>query len=83
MGGLLRKQKKRIKRGGKKHKNQSFVMFSTNAAGLKSKVQSLKNEIKSVNAAIFTVQETHFPKKGKFKLENFEIFEAIRKNNAN
>ena len=55
-------------------------MFSTNAAGLKSKVQSLKNEIKCTNAAVFTVQETHFPKKGKFKLENFEIFLAIRKN---
>jgi hypothetical protein len=55
VAGLLRKKK--IKRGGKKGKNQSLVIFSTNAAGLKSKVQSLKTEIKSVDAAIFTVQQ--------------------------
>ena len=53
-------------------------MFSTNAAGLKFKLQSLKNEIKRVNASIFTVQETHFAKKGKVKIENYSIFEAIR-----
>ena len=29
--------------------------------------------------SVFTLQETHFQKKGKFKLEGFEIFESIRK----
>ena len=48
-------------------------------AGLKSKVQILKNEIKTLNVSVFTLQETHFQKKGKFKLEGFEIFESIRK----
>ena len=75
---MMRNKKKKIKRGGYKNKNQELVIFSTNAAGLKSKVQSLKNEVKSVGASIFTVQETHFPKKGKLKIENFSIFEAIR-----
>ena len=32
----------------------------------------------STHTAIFTVQETHFNRKGKLKVENFEIFEAIR-----
>ena len=27
----------------------------------------------------FTIQESHFTKKGKLKIENFETFEAIRK----
>ena len=45
---------------------------------MKSKIQSCKDEIKSVDAAIFTIQETHFQKKGKFKMEGYEIFEAIR-----
>ena len=54
-------------------------MFSNNAAGLKSKVDSLKNELKELNVSVFTIQETHFSKKGKIKLENYEIFEAIRK----
>ena len=78
MAGVL-KRKKKTKRGGRKNKKQDLTIFSTNAAGLKSKMQSLKNEIKNVNASIFTVQETHFPKKGKMKMENFTIFESIRK----
>ena len=82
MAGLLkRKGKKKIKRGGRKNKNQSFVLFSTNAAGMKCKMESLKSELKSQNVAAFTIQETHFPKKGKLKIENYEIFEAIRKKN--
>ena len=50
-------------------------MLSTNSAGLKSQMESLKNEVKSLNAAVFTVQETHFNKKGKFKLDNYEILQ--------
>ena len=42
-------------------------------------MQSFKSEIKKTNAAIFTLQETHFAKKGKLQIEGFEIFEAIRK----
>ena len=86
LAGLLGgKKKKRVKRGGrsykKKNNNESFSIFSTNAAGLKFKIQSLKNEINACNAAVFTIQESHFNKKGKLKIENFEIFEAIRKRN--
>ena len=72
---------KRTKRGGRKrnHKSENFVIYSSNAAGLKFKLESLKNVVKNVNAAVFTVQETHFVKKGKFRMENYETFEAIRK----
>ena len=86
MGGLLgRKAKpKRVKRGGQKYKknqksSKSLTIFSTNAAGLRGKVQSLKNELKNSQAAVFTIQESHFGKKGKLKIENYEIYEAIRK----
>ena len=84
LAGLLGgKKKKRVKRGGrrynKKNNNESFSIFSTNAAGLKFKVQSLKNELKNCQAAVFSIQESHFVKKGKLKIENYEIFEAIRK----
>ena len=40
---------------------------------------SLQNEIKETNAAIFTIQETHYAEKGKIKVEGYEIFESIRK----
>ena len=53
-------------------------IFSTNAAGLKNKLQSFKNELNHTSAGIFTVQETHFKKKGTLKIQGFEIFEAIR-----
>ena len=55
-------------------------MFSANAAGCGNKIQSLVNNIGELEAAIVTLQETHFVKKGKLneKLKDFEIFEAIR-----
>ena len=69
MEGLLNNEKKKknnkVKRGKRKGREVSLNIFSTNAAGLKSKIQSLKSEIKLVNAAIFTIQESHFEKKGK------------------
>lgn len=83
MGGLLneerKKKRKGVKRGKGRQKETSLNIFSTNCAGLKSKLQNCKDEIKSCDAGIFTLQETHFQKKGKFKMEGFEIFEAIRK----
>ena len=54
-------------------------MLNTNAADLKHKDEDLKNKVRVMNASIFAIQETHFQKKGKFKLNQFHIFEAIRK----
>ena len=77
MGGLLKSNNKKhkVKRGGRKHKKktESLIIFSSNAQGLKSKIQSLKSELKSSNAGVFTIQESHFRKKGKLKLDNFEF----------
>ena len=72
--------RKKQKVGGRKQtKSEPLVIFSTNAAGLHKKVNSLKKELNESNAAVFTIQETHYAKKGKLKVNNFEIFEAIRK----
>ena len=46
---------------------------------LKGKLNSFKSELKLSNAAIFSVQETHYATKGKVQIENFEVFESIRK----
>ena len=72
------KKKKKINRGKKKKESELCIM-SANAAQLKGKIISFKSELKKSNAGIFTVQESHFPTKGKLKIEDFEIFEAIRK----
>ena len=74
----IKRKRKKVKRG-KRNKNPSlFNVFSTNSAGLKSKTLNFKNEINNFDAAIFTIQETHFKKKGTFSMEGYEIFEAIR-----
>ena len=71
------KKKNKIKRG-RKNKETFVNIFSTNAAQLGGKIKSFRNELKETNAAVFTVQETHYASKGKIKVDNFEIFEAIR-----
>ena len=43
VGRLLKTNaRNKIKRGGKKNKNQSLLILSANAEGLKTKIESLK-----------------------------------------
>ena len=58
-------------------KQASVSLLTTNAAGLRYKDSDLKNKVKYFDSAIFTVQETHYAKKGKFVMENYIIFESI------
>ena len=48
-------------------------VFCANANGLKNKVESLKSNIQKLKIGIFTVQESNFVKKGKLKLDRFEV----------
>ena len=41
------------------------------------KVKSLKLEVRRIISLIFTLQETHFYRKGRVKIDDFKIFEAI------
>ena len=78
---------KRIRRGGLKHQVHHvkskmidhIKIFSTNGAGVKNgKVSSLKAEVRSTQANIVTVQETHCKQKGKIHMGNeFVVFEVI------
>ena len=75
LAGLLEEQeKKNVKRKtkkmkrGKGSKNLMLLnVFSTNSAGLKSKLLNCKSAIRYFEAAIFTIQETHFEKKESLK----------------
>ena len=60
-------------------KEQSLCMLTANAAGMKFRVQSLKHILNTLKIGIFTLQETHFQKPGKIQMENWQIFETIRK----
>ena len=58
-------EKRKIKRGKGKNNESRLCVFSTNAAQLKGKLDSFKNnELKYSNVGVFTVQETHFNSKG-------------------
>ena len=60
--------------------SDNIKIFSTSAAGILSKGESLVNEIHATSANIVTVQETHCTRKGRIKMHpSFVIFEAIRK----
>ena len=54
-------------------------MLTANAAGMKLKTQSLKSVITTMKVGIFTLQETHFLKKGKLQTQGWQTFESIRK----
>ena len=62
------KNKNKVKRGNKKRKDAGLNIMSTNAAQLKGKLNSFKSELKSCNAGVFTVQETHYATKGKLRI---------------
>ena len=59
---------------------ESLNILSTNASSLIHRAEGLKNKINYFKSGIFAVNETHFRKKGRFKMQNYHIFEAIRKN---
>ena len=75
----MNKNKNKIRRGGRNRKETVLCMMSANAAQLRGKLDSFKSELSASKSAIFTLQECHYAIKGKVQIENFEVFEAIRK----
>ena len=69
------KKKMKELEGKEKYSETRLNMLTCNAAGLKTKTQSLKSFINFFKSSIFSFQETHFSKKDGFKHDNFE---AIR-----
>ena len=54
-------------------------ILGSNAAGLLNKVESFKRNISLFNPAVYFVQESKVPHKGKVKLSDYVIFEQIHK----
>ena len=50
---------------------------------MKHKEEDLKNKVRYFSRGIVAIPETHFKSKGKFKLQDYQIFESIRKNKDN
>ena len=49
-----------------------------NAAGLKSKLLTFKNVLFELQPLVFFIEETKFKTSGKFKIDNYDIFELTR-----
>jgi hypothetical protein len=68
---------KKVRRGGKSVISTNLKVISTNSQGNKS--DSLVSLVKNTGATVFMVQETRARKKGKYSIQDFITFEAIRK----
>ena len=71
-----------MRRGRKKIKTnneENMYILGTNSAGLLNKEDSFKRNISLFKPAVFFVQETKVPRKGKLKVSDYVMFEKIRK----
>ena len=55
-------------------------MGGTNANGINSKKESLKNLLNTDEPHVIMVQETKLSRKNQIKLDDYQIFERVRKN---
>ena len=53
--------------------------MGVNFAGLRSKLTTFKKVISEVNPSVFFVEETKYKDEGKLKIDNYVIFELVRK----
>ena len=74
----IRKQTRRGKRKSQKHYNKSLRFLGVNCAGMRSKVMTFRNVLAELKPSVFFVQETKYKDAGKFKMENFIIYELVR-----
>ena len=54
--------------------------MGVNSGGLKSKLKTLKKVLFELKPSVFFIEETKYTDSGKFKFENYEIFELVRTN---
>ena len=79
----MNKSKKTNQRGKRKSKKclkKSVRFLGVNSAGIRAKLTSFKNVINELKPAVFFVEETKLKDTGKLKIENYDIFELVRKN---
>ena len=78
----MNKTKKPTQRGKRKSKKclkKSVRFLGVNSAGIGAKLTSFKNVIKELTPAVFFIEETKLKDAGKLKIENYDVFELVRK----
>ena len=74
-----KKLNKRRKRKNKKSFKRSVRFLGVNSAGIRSKLTSFKNVLNELKPIVFYVEETKLKDEGKLKLDNYDVFELVRK----
>ena len=76
------RKKKRGKRKSAKKISKKLRFLGVNSAGLGSKMTTFKKVLHELEPTVFFVQETKFRNYGKLKVENYVIYELLRKNSG-
>ena len=75
----IKSRAKRGKRKSTKTYKKSLRFLGVNAAGLRSKLMTFRKVITELRPSVFFIEETKFKDTGKLKVENYVIFELVRK----
>ena len=70
---------RRGKRNSAKTFHKSLRLLGVNSAGLKCKLTTFKKVLSELKPSIFFIEETKYKETGRIKLENYVIFELVRK----
>ena len=70
---------RRGKRNSAKTFHKSLRLLEVNSAGLKCKLTTYKKIMSELKPSIFFIEETKYKETGRIKLENYVIFELVRK----
>ena len=79
-GRLSARVLKNKKKRKKKHRSQrntkisKLLVCGTNANGINSKKESIRNVLNADNPQVFMIQETKLSRKNQFRLDDYEIF---------
>ena len=73
------KKARRGRRKSKKNVSTTLRFLGVNAAGLRSKLLTFKKVLSELKPSVFFIEETKYKDTGKLKLENYVVYELVRK----
>ena len=77
------RNKIKLRQRGKRRSSKKFCktlrFLGVNSAGLGSKMMTFKKVLNDLKPSVFMVEETKFKESGKFKIDNYIIYELTRK----
>ena len=76
------KNNRRVRKSSKDI-SKKVRFLGVNAAGLRSKMMTFKKVLTDLNPTVFSVQETKMKNVGNIKIDDYVIFEKIRKKKEN